>query len=568
MKKIKSIYFIFIFFCIMIILSFAILYGYSSSCLRDSLKRVAQIQIEHSTTLLDQKIREIEIEADGILNSDGLRQLQRIQMSDGYDIYDYVMCVIQMKEYLSSRQKSNVGMSEFILYWQESGRILTTRNVSDIPKEMFELAEDNRWFVHRNEVYFSRKYRTSWDDEDDEPYLIIKMERDYMYKVTSMASNVGNGGTLLVQPDGKSLFSVTDEESMLLQRVNARDSAEEAYELTVNRNCYQIFVSGILGNGLTAVSYYPVNEMLRPVENVTRVTGVLLILLMGIGLAFMELYYHNILLQLEIITGKLKQVENGDLTAQITEQPDNEFSYVFEQFNRMIAKIRQLIASMLKEQQLRSQAELRQLQLQIHPHFLYNSLSYIVTVADKPQAVTEMAVHLSKYYRYCTQNKSMTTIGEEISYAKAYLSIMAMRRHIEYSINVSKELYDTPVIPLILQPLIENAIEHAIEERENAKHIYVKVCPVLGSAVQFAVSDDGNGLSEEEIGKLMEHLQKKQREEEGGIGLWNVNQRLINYYDESARLEFSRSVWGGLMVSFTIRPGKEQEYKNDCIDRG
>ena len=137
--------------------------------------------------------------------------------------------------------------------------------------------------------------------------------------------------------------------------------------------------------------------MLKPVNTVTWVTGALLLLLMGIGLAFLILYYRNILLQIRILTGKLMQVEKGDFDAKISavEMPQNEFSYVFAQFNRMVMRIRQLIASILKEQQLRDQAELRQLQLQINPHFLSNSLSYIVTVADKPEAVTQMAVHLA-----------------------------------------------------------------------------------------------------------------------------------------------------------------------------
>ena len=299
--------------------------------------------------------------------------------------------------------------------------------------------------------------------------------------------------------------------------------------------------------------------MLKPVNTVTWVTGALLLLLMGIGLAFLILYYRNILLQIRILTGKLMQVEKGDFDAKISavEMPQNEFSYVFAQFNRMVMRIRQLIASILKEQQLRDQAELRQLQLQINPHFLSNSLSYIVTVADKPEAVTQMAVHLANYYRYCTQNKSMATVGEEVSYTRAYLSVMAMRRDVEYTIDVSEALYGIRLIPLLLQPLIENAVNHAIEERENAKHIYVKIYRLQSPEIHFEVSDDGNGMTEEQIGDLMSRLADKQRDEEWGVGLWNVNQRLVNYYGASAGLRFGKSVWGGLLVSFAILPEGE-----------
>lgn len=553
MKKIKSIYFIFLFFWVMILTSFFILYRYSAESLKSSLKSIARIQMEHAGVLLEQKIKEIEIEADGILNSGDLKDLQLV-LDGKYDSYKFVMSVIGMKEYLGSRQKSTEGMAEFILHWPKSGRIVTTINISAVDKDMLLLEEDNRWFIWKNEVYFSRLYKTDWDRWDDEPYLLIRMDRDYLYKIKNMAFGMGSGGTLLLQPDAKSLFPVTEAERAMLAELAKQDGGDmKELELEALGERYQIVQARALKNGLKTVSYYPVVEMMSPVGKITRVTGVLFLGMIAVGLIFMVLYYSNILLQLKIITENLKRMEGGDLTAKIAELPDNEFSYVFEQFNRMTARIRQLIESMMTEQQLRNQAELRQLQLQINPHFLYNSLSYIVTVADRPAAVIEMAVHLSRYYRYCTENKSVTTIGEEVSYARAYLSIMAMRKNLEYTINVSDELANTPIIPLILQPVIENAIEHAIEERENAKHIFVKACHVAGGGIRFEISDDGDGMTDAEIQKLVERIGKKEREEGSSVGLWNVNQRLVNYYDESAGLEFGKSVWGGLLVSFTIK---------------
>lgn len=563
MKKINSIYRIFIIFLFMIIASFGLLYLYSKAGLRESLTEVAKIQMEHSSELLDQKIKEIEIEADGILYSTSLKELQ-VVLSDQYDSYDYVTSVNGMKEYLKSRQNSTVGMAEFILYWPGKDRVISTSVASTVNAEPLAMAEDNRWIICGSEVYFARKYKTGWDQRDDEPYLLIKMDRDYLYKIKNMAFGMGEGGTILALPDGGSLFSVSGLESGLLEERSGQQEGESSYELTLDGEKYQVLESGTARNGLGIISYYPIRAMLRPVVYITWIAAACLGALLLVGFLFLILYYKNILLQLKMITEKLRQVEGGDFTAQITEMPDNEFTYVFEQFNRMVVRIQQLIDSTVREQQLRSQAELRQLQLQINPHFLYNSLSYIVTVANKPEAVTQMAVHLANYYRYCTKKQSVTTIGEEVSYAKAYLSIMAMRRDIEYDIDVAGELYNTPIIPLILQPVIENA-EHAIEERENAKHIYVKAYRLENRRVHFEISDDGEGMSEDDIARLVERLHKKERREEESVGLWNVNQRLVNYYDEAAALKFGRSIWGGLMVSFTICDGGR---KNDGIDRG
>ena len=562
MKKIKSIYIIFILFLFMVIVSFTILYQYSANNLQDSLMQTSKIQMEYSSSLLEQKIKEIEIEADGILNSEDLKNLH-LCITDNDDVYDYVVAVKAMKEYINGRQKTNVGMAEFTLYWPRSGRIVSNLLTTNKKDEMLKLLEDNSWLIYNDEVYFIRKYVTDWDLLDEEPYVIIKMERDYLYKIKSMALDVGNGGTLLVYGDGISYFSTNELEDALLAKWKKEQKKGSSCELKIRQGKYQMIESETTRNGLKLISYYPIREMQKSVANITKITGVSLMIVLAAGFLFMVLYYKNILLQLKILTEKLQQVENGDLSTQITMLPENEFSYVFDQFNRMVTRIRQLLDTTIKEQELRNQAELRQLQLQIHPHFLYNSLSYIVTVADRPKAVTEMAAHLASYYRYCTKNKSVATIGEEVSYAKAYLSIMAMRKRIEYNLDVSEALYQMKIIPLIIQPIIENAIEHGIEGRENAKHIFVKIYQMENSAVKVEISDDGEGLSESEREHLSEQLKKKQRDEKESVGLWNVNQRLINYYDDSAGLKFGRSIWGGLLVSFTFLPKGE---KNDSIN--
>ena len=85
----------------------------------------------------------------------------------------------------------------------------------------------------------------------------------------------------------------------------------------------------------------------------------------------------------------------------------------------------------------------------------------------------------------------------------------------------------------------------------------MKIYRLQSPEIHFEVSDDGNGMTEEQIGDLMSCLADKQRDEEWGVGLWNVNQRLVNYYGASAGLRFGKSVWGGLLVSFAILPEGE-----------
>ena len=461
-------------------------------------------------------------------------------------------------------------MAEFILYWPEEGRVLSSMTKYGVKETLLEKIrkeqKDVQWLIDENEVYYCHKYETKWAENDDEPYLIIRMERDWLYRIKNMASGFDGGGTLCLYGDEESLFPVDSEGKQIQDKMKELDVEPGMQELHIKKGRYQVVISGIAENGLMLVTYYPLSKMLLPVNNMTHITGGLLLVALLIGALYLKMYNRNILLQLNMLTYKLKRVEDGDLTTQITELPDNEFYYVFDQFNHMIVRMNELFDETLKEQELRMQAELEQLQLQINPHFLYNSLSYIVTVAEEPDAVRSMAVHLSRYYRYCTQKKMITTIKEEVSYAKTYLEIMAMRKRIRYTINMPKEIGELPIIPLILEPLIENAIEHGLEGCESAKQIEIEIGWTPSRAVMFAISDDGEGMTKEQIAALKERISRKERKEEESVGLWNVNQRLINYYSKSAALGFQRSRWGGLTVYFTIRPERKAEIVEGKIE--
>ncbi len=563
MKRINSIYRIFIFFLAIIAGSFLILYWYSSTNLKVSLQRVAKIQMEYSFDQLEQKIKEIELESSSILTREEMKLLQ-VAIVDNQDIYNYVMNVKALQEIFLGRQKENSGMAEFILYWPKEERVLSSQNKYGVRKKLLEKLHggsvaDMQWIIIENEVYYCHKYETKWATDDDEPYLVIRMERDWLYRIKNMASGFDGGGTLCLYGDEESLFAVDSEGEQIQDKMKGIDVEPGMQELRIGKGRYQVVTSGIAENGLTLVTYYPLSKMLLPVNNMTYITGGLLLVALVIGVLYLKMYNRNILLQLNMLMYKLKRVEDGDLTTQITELPDNEFYYVFDQFNHMIVRMNELFDETLKEQELRMQAELEQLQLQINPHFLYNSLSYIVTVAEEPDAVRGMAVHLSRYYRYCTHKKMITTIKEEVSYAKSYLEIMAMRKRIRYTIDMPKQIGELPIIPLILEPLIENAIEHGLEGCESAKQIEIVIGWMPDRAVTFAVSDDGEGMTKEQIAVLKERISRKERREEESVGLWNVNQRLINYYSKSAALGFRRSRWGGLTVYFTIRPERKAE---------
>ncbi|HIX78147.1 MAG TPA: hypothetical protein H9734_11240 [Candidatus Fusicatenibacter merdavium] len=177
MKKVRSIFKIFMVFLVMIAVGFMILYAYGTGSLKESLIQTTTLQMKYSKTLLEQKIKEIEIEADGILNSDDLKMLS-LSIED-QDLYQYVQYVNRMKEYLRQRQKSNVGMGQFVLYWPETERIVATVALNNVNQKLLAQMEDNRWLICDNEVYFVRRYITDWTEN----YFTLAIDGEEMEKI-------------------------------------------------------------------------------------------------------------------------------------------------------------------------------------------------------------------------------------------------------------------------------------------------------------------------------------------------------------------------------------------------
>ena len=510
MKRVRSIFGIFTVFLLIILASFLLLSWQSTANLKASLIQTAQLQTKYAATLLEQKGKEIEIEADGILYGENMQNLYAA--IENNDVYEYVQQINKMKSFFQERQGRTVGMSGMTLYWPKSGREISTLRQGYFEDSFWENNKESQWkSANKQEIFYMRRRTVEWMGEDQEVWLVLRMDQDFLYEIKEMAAGMDQGGSILMFGGEINVLSQKSVEQNIAGII--RQSNEKVCEVRVGKQKYQIVRSDETKNGMQLVSYYPTRQMMRQVRNIMTISGIMLGAILIFGMIYISLFVKNILMQMNLLTEKLKQVEVGDLTVQIYKMPKNEFAYVFRQFNHMVRRTHELLEATIKEQELRNEAEMRQLQLQINPHFLYNSLSFIVTAADNPDAVTEMAVH--------------------------------------------PELAACKIPPLILQPIIENAIEHAIEERENAKHIYVKVYQKVKDEICFEISDDGNGLTEEQIAALKERLARKNRDEKEGVGLWNVNQRLVNYYGEQSSLQFGGSIWKGLCVFFVI-DGKER----------
>lgn len=230
-----------------------------------------------------------------------------------------------------------------------------------------------------------------------------------------------------------------------------------------------------------------------------------------------------------------KQVGKGDFTMQKIKGTGDEIATLESSFNNMLSKINKLVDNIKIKQNTLRIAELKLLQAQINPHFLYNTLDTITWMAEDGQSeeVVELVSALSQFFRVSlSKGKDYITLKEEESHIKSYLQIQQFRYAdiLEYEINIPQELGEFPVLKLTLQPLVENALYHGIKQKREKGKIIVEG-EYNNQSILLRVKDNGIGMTEETLDKIMKSIRKEGPiPADAGFGLVNVNERIrLNY---------------------------------------
>ena len=263
-------------------------------------------------------------------------------------------------------------------------------------------------------------------------------------------------------------------------------------------------------------------------------------------------------------------ITKNDLQALVTHDNVDEITELGMSFNIMIGRIRELLNAKIKEQEDLKKAELRALQAQINPHFLYNTLDTIIWMAEakKTDQVIEIVRALSSFFRMSlSKGKDWITIGEEIERVKSYLTIQKMRYRdiMDYRMEVDAKVLDNTVLKLILQPLVENALYHGIKNQRQRGTIVVRAKQRNESQVLLEVEDDGIGFLPEkltQINALMNDTVDEIRYERG-FGLNNVNKRIKLYYGTQYGLSITSEYQVGTCVAVIIPTIKDDSTKNN-----
>ncbi len=260
------------------------------------------------------------------------------------------------------------------------------------------------------------------------------------------------------------------------------------------------------------------------------------------------------------------QIAGGNLDAR-TNVPDvDELIPLANNMNLMAEQINVLIQKNIEEQQNIQKAEMKALQAQITPHFLYNTFDTIIWLAEeeKTDEVVKITKAFSEFLRISlSRGHEWITIAQELDHIKNYLTIQKIRYAdiLNYEIEADEEILNYKIIKLVLQPLVENAIYHGIKNKRGRGHLKVTAnfTDDKKSSIIFTVTDDGAGFTPERLAQVNDELENATLDAEklsSVYGLYNVNKKLKLYYGKETE---------GLVIQSEHNKGSNISFVIPCI---
>ena len=253
-----------------------------------------------------------------------------------------------------------------------------------------------------------------------------------------------------------------------------------------------------------------------------------------------------------IFTKKISE-NNGDLNIIVDEKGNDEISILAKSFNKLIIRINLLLNQKISDEKDKRLYEIKTLQNQINPHFLYNTLDTLnwKAIENNDFEMIELIDSLSNFYRISLSNgDEFITLDKEIEHIKYYLKIQKVRFSdiLDYNFIINCDLDKYYIVKLCLQPIIENAIIHGINPSNQPGNITIKITDDI-SSIKFSITDDGVGISDNDLIKLHESLNNST---DKAFGLYNINQRLRLIYGEQYRIQITSIINKYTTVTFEI----------------
>ena len=287
---------------------------------------------------------------------------------------------------------------------------------------------------------------------------------------------------------------------------------------------------------LDAYSIMP-QAILRQNQKALTQNLILIVIVMSILITILSVYLSRGLTRpLEELTGTIEKIRSGHTSQRVAYLKEDEIGQLGQEFNEMLDEIERLISHEYESKLLLNKAEYKALQAQINPHFLYNTLDTMSSIASiqNCQTVSNLCQSLSNIFRYSLDIKHpFSTVAKEIVHLKNYVFVMnvRMRDNVTYSFHIDEAVLQDSIPRISIQPLVENAINHGLRNKKGEKTIAIQAVKEEG-ILKIAVKDNGVGMDADEMNQRLKQNSIDVVETGSSIGLFNINARMKMLYGE------------------------------------
>lgn len=406
---------------------------------------------------------------------------------------------------------------------------------------------DIHWFVSQDEkkVFCVRNIPTL---ENNYEVGVLYVQVDYEKLFESFKQmNDSNYGIFIMDELGDNIFNFDQFEDLNKSRKMTFDEFNKGIG---KENIYTIVTAHSVNNNWT-VSLYKPQKLIYESTNFMITGNVIAIMLLIVFSIIITSVLSKVMVSgLEKIRANMEEVEKGNMEITVKSNNEDEVGALIRGFEKMIIQIKALIEDVYESRLIQKDYEMKALQAQINPHFLYNSLSLInwMALETDQEDISKITLSLSTFYRTAlNKGKNILRVRDEIKNMRSYLDIQLMMHDYEFDVDVQVEedILDYNILNLILQPLIENAINHGIDLKTNGRGCIKIIGEKQNDEIVLIVSDNGVGMSNEQAESILTN-------KSNGYGVKNVNERIKLYYGEQYQLKIESEIGIGTKVKVTI----------------
>lgn len=423
-----------------------------------------------------------------------------------------------------------------------------------------------------NVLAYSRLIRDFNNVSDNLGILKMNLDMDALHQLYRNNQQMRQGSFQLVNQHN-TVISASDQSlvgSRLSKQITAHSSFKTStqghYTAALNGEKHAVVFDQIGSDGWKVAYQVPLKKISNQQAFIPATLVIIVVFAFVVCALFAFLFSRHVVAPIKRLSSLMNQVEHDNYNSKFDVKGNDEITRLGQSFNNMSQRLKQLINDIYAIRIKKKEAELKALQAQINPHFLYNTLDTIYWMAriEKAFETSKLVEAMSKLFRLSLNSgREITTVKDELAHLRHYMVIQQKRYEdmMDFELRTDDDVSHAQTVKMVLQPLVENAIVHGLEEKDDGNGSIVVAVYHEDDHLFFRISDDGPGVDPGEMEQLLAEPQQQQNR---GFGVKNVNDRIQLYFGDQYGLTFYQDGEGTtVLVKQPWKAGAHDDEVND-----